>query len=302
MKPLWIWTELTGTCNIKCKLCYSKVRIIKPFMSRRVFDAILDLIAAPSIIIQKLHLNWFGEPLLHPDIISFIHDLEQRDLYFPWELHTNGTMLDLGFAKKLIKTIKRGAVTISIDGGNEIAHDWNRGMGNFRKTLMSLHNLLDERKKQNKTIMLCINQLDLGIPKAEYDEEYLSLIEEVDEHKVVIPIDPHSGLRLNKLSIGDEQCGEPFDSTLKLPCFWVGNSLFIDTDGNVRVCLVSDHESGIIGNILQDSIMVILKNADTFRNTIIQNGRADIPHCAACGISEGTAYPKLLSKRSIYHG
>ena len=79
-------------------------------------------------------------------------------------------------------------IFVSIDGGNALSHDLNRGPGTFRKTMKGLKTLLAHVEATGADhLEIGIYQIDLGEPESEYDPEFLDLIERVDDHVKVKP-------------------------------------------------------------------------------------------------------------------
>lgn len=133
-------------CNLKCKFCYTRLSQYESYLTREHLCQYLRVqLENELILIQKMNFNWRGEPLMNPNFIELIVELEERDLHFPWEFHTNGTLIDDHIAFELVKKLRRGKVFVSIDGGTEISHDLNRGNGTFRRALDGLRRVFHQQ-------------------------------------------------------------------------------------------------------------------------------------------------------------
>ena len=65
--PVWLWIDPTNRCNLACTLCYTKFSHGRQDMDpARLEDVLSRMVAAPSIEVKGIHLNWRGEPLMHP--------------------------------------------------------------------------------------------------------------------------------------------------------------------------------------------------------------------------------------------
>ena len=64
-----IYIEITNNCNLKCSFC-SEVKRKRRFMTTEEFENILIKIKDYT---DYIYLHIKGEPLLHPNIIEFLH-------------------------------------------------------------------------------------------------------------------------------------------------------------------------------------------------------------------------------------
>jgi len=311
-RPLWLWIDPTRACNLKCTFCYTKRSHADEHLSLERLRAFLDIILdTPGLVIQKLNFNWRGDPLMNPDFLALLDELEGRELAFPVEFHTNGVTIDGPVARQLVATARRTQIFVSIDGGNETSHDFNRGPGAFRAALNGLVQLLEARGSA-RTPRIGVFQLDLGIPPLAYDPEFVHAAGRVDEWVRILPIHPTSGRRIRPQAPGADAeqratvpLGEPDDrwwarevpegdTQPQSPCFWAGNALFIAPDGNVSVCLLSHTADGLLGNLLSTPLPSILRRADDFRTRIQERGRRGVTHCARCRLAAGEPRPTIL--------
>jgi MoaA/NifB/PqqE/SkfB family radical SAM enzyme len=305
-KPLWLWIDPTRDCGLKCRFCYTKPSHAFEHLTVDRLRTYLDVIlSTPGLALQKLNFNWRGDPLMNPDFVSLLRELENRRLAFPVEFHTNGTTIDEQTADQLVQTADRTQIFVSIDGGNETSHDFNRGDGTFRAAVGGLCRLLEARGER-PTPRIGLFQLDLGVPEAAYDAEFAGVAERVDEWVRILPIHPTSGRRIRPRAPGADVGLLPArhpgaapddrwwarevpegDEQPQGPCFWAGNAVFVAPDGSVSVCLLSHTFDGVLGNLLTTPLPEILERAEQFRMTIGVLGRAGVRHCAQCRVSAG---------------
>ncbi len=313
MKPLWIWIDPTKQCDLKCKLCYTKQFHREEHLEVSTFKKIIDSIFSSQVIVQKFHLNWKGEPLLNPNLIEIIELLESYNLYFPWEFHTNGTSIDEEYALKLMKTIKTGSIYVSIDGGNKVSHEFNRGPNSFDKTISGLEYLINAKDKIKSSAKIGVFQIDLGVPDNEYDKNFIRLTKQVDDWVRVQPFHPINGAQIDvnaiktKSKTKNNKIYTPANRwwLLNVPdksylpnksCFWAGNALFFETDGSTKICLMNKTSDGFLGNINDNRLTKLIDNAENFRDMIESKGRQNVSHCKGCKFLEGEPKIQITKK------
>ena len=321
--PLWIWVDTSRACNLACKFCYSKVSHGDEHLGVEEFQKYLDtLLACEDILIQKMNLNWRGDPLMNPALPDLLSEIDSRNVDFPYEFHTNGVLMTRQDAENIVSSMNGGKVFVSIDGGTERGHDFNRGRGTFRGALQAARFLLEARGDR-PTPELGIYQLDLGDSEADYDDEFVDLVGQVDEWVRIDPVHPKSGLRVkakeHRPAMHKKKSDEKDFRSQSLPvvpqdrwwslevpedtsvprgaCFWAGNSIFIAPNGDVSVCLLSYSSDGVLGNLRSDSISSLIANAREFREQIEQRGRVCVAHCQKCRMAEGVPHPIRLTRR-----
>lgn len=81
-----IYIEITNACNLSCSFCSKTKRKIR-YMTKKEFSHIINEIKEYT---DYIYLHVKGEPLIHPNIIDFLHIAEQNNLKV--NLTTNGTL------------------------------------------------------------------------------------------------------------------------------------------------------------------------------------------------------------------
>lgn len=84
-----IYVEITNVCNLNCSFC-SKVEKTKRMMTIEEFDHILSEIKPYT---DNIYLHVKGEPLLHKDLIEFLHIAEEHNLNV--NITTNGVLFPI---------------------------------------------------------------------------------------------------------------------------------------------------------------------------------------------------------------
>ncbi|BBQ83010.1 TPA: radical SAM protein [Kluyvera ascorbata] len=274
---LWIWLDVSSSCNLSCRDCYTKETHSRAQLSISNYSLLLKKLMETELIIEKLHLNWRGEPLLNRYFTDFLTVRNSIAPNVPIEFHTNGLLLTSAMCKKIVESSSPNDLAyVSIDGGGETLHEENRGKGTWRSTLDGLHRLLDARESNPQ------KQLKVGIYEisyrrnAIYDVELVTLSRKCDIWTRVSPID----------KFGQEK----FFNSNKFPqgpCFWAGNAMCITTQGDVHICMLSFNSNGVIGNIFQEEVDAIIERGRLFRARLMHQGRNAVEHCKNCLKAEG---------------
>ncbi len=96
-----IYIEITNVCNLACDFCPETKRSPK-FMDINDFTHILDQLRPYG---KYIYLHVKGEPLLHPDIASFLDVCHEKGFFV--NLTTNGTLMNKVKDKILMKPALR---------------------------------------------------------------------------------------------------------------------------------------------------------------------------------------------------
>ena len=121
--------EINSRCNLRCATCL-KTYYTSDWQENDMDFSLLKEIASQLPKKINLHIQGWGEPLLHPDIFKIIVHLKSKD--FSVSFTTNGTTMDKTIARNLIKSGLDG-LTFSMTGGCEETHDNIRGKETFNQ-------------------------------------------------------------------------------------------------------------------------------------------------------------------------
>lgn len=140
----YLFFELTDACNLCCLHCGSNAGPKnKIYLSHNAVKTVMDQVVA-AFSPQSIMICFSGgEPLLHPQFFEMV--AYAKKLGFACGMTTNGTLIDLAVAKKIVES-GLDSVTFSLDGLKDM-HDWFRNKaGAFERTVQGIHNLLDVSK------------------------------------------------------------------------------------------------------------------------------------------------------------
>jgi len=161
LAPRSISIMITDRCNLRCRMCqysYSETTAFSlnraGFMSLELFKRILDTCPGKPMIALT-----GGEPLLHRQVLDFIHELKHRGYFC--SLTTNGSFLQANAAQ--LCESKLDVLVVSIDG-DQATHDQIRGQGTFKRAVSGIQEILkmpDRPLVAISTVIMDINHKEL---------------------------------------------------------------------------------------------------------------------------------------------
>ncbi|MBR9893536.1 radical SAM protein [bacterium] len=113
--PMFASIELTSKCNLKCGMCAltqgtSSTSHSSVFVDDGVWNSFLDGLGSS---VGRVILTGFGEPMLHPHLMRFLGDLQDRRI--PYSLSTNGVYVQEDFLRSFKRLTYLDHLNISID-------------------------------------------------------------------------------------------------------------------------------------------------------------------------------------------
>lgn len=148
--PQLLYFDLTNVCNLRCPLCPTGRALPgypKGFMSRALFRAILDELGE-SALCAGLY-NW-GEPLLHPDLLSMIEDAHAKGLATHLSTNLNTPSED---RLRALLASPLDQLVVSCDGVDEPSYGRYRRGGSFTRVMENLRFLLAHRRGRRPAII-----------------------------------------------------------------------------------------------------------------------------------------------------
>lgn len=141
-----IQVEPTSRCTLRCTTC---LRGSHPtlWQERDLDPALFDRLSPVFARTGGVHLQGWGEPLLHRNLTDFISRVRAEGSRASFT--TNGTVMDEALARRLLDS-GIDAITFSMAGAGPSTQDPLRGRGSFALLNRSL-TILNRVKKQQKT-------------------------------------------------------------------------------------------------------------------------------------------------------
>ena len=146
--PPVVYVEPTNLCQLKCALCPSGLRQIKP-VGRMSMDTFRKALNALGPTARELHLYNWGEPFLHPDLPEMIAYAKR---FGPKVVvSTNLNKLTADTAQAIIDA-RLDSLTASIDGVSQQAYESYRIGGDVEQVIENLRMLCRLKQEANSDL------------------------------------------------------------------------------------------------------------------------------------------------------
>ena len=241
-----IYIEITNICNLNCSFC-SKVEKPKRTMTKEEFTHILSEIKPYT---DNIYLHVKGEPLLHPNLIDFLHIAEEHNIKV--NLTTNGVL----FSRKVNELAKCN----SLQKINFSLHSENNVPNYLEDIFNSVENLKD------KTIIYRLWTLQNG----KFDEKSTRTVEKIIDYYKLSPEIVEKIYNENNVKITptiyvdkDNEFEWPDDNkeeTTNGFCMALKTQVAILVDGTVVPCCLDSNGKINLGNIYTDSFESIVNS------------------------------------------
>ncbi len=268
--------HVTYRCNLKCDYCYNEEqRTIHGKDERSKSDWKMKLLELQNMGIQRFDITG-GEPLVRMELLPVYEELKANGAQI--ELITNGTLIsDQEIANTIAKSVSR--VTVSLDSFDPFEHDYYRGKGTHTEVERAMEFLTKAGVIwQAKGVLTDKNTSSLDRTK-EYVKSLgggdyaISIMvgEKRDDHSIYQQF--YSSVIEKRIEKGEIELypDQSFDLNMKYgkPCAAARYECAIDPDGGIYPCRVFIMPEFCCGNIFEEDINDIWKNAEVlqkFRN------------------------------------
>lgn len=240
-----IYIEITNNCNLKCSFCSEEKRK-RRFMTTEEFENILIKIKDYT---DYIYLHIKGEPLLHPNIIEFLHLADKYNLKV--NLTTNGTLFSK-VAKELSECNSLRKINFSLHSENSL--------DNYCEEIFKNVELLKDKIIIYRLWTLKNNQLDSKSQEiVNKIKKYYNLPQEtVDKIYTSNNIKIKSTIYVDK----DNEFSWPEVTTHKSNgyCYALKTQIGILVDGTVVPCCLDSNGVVNLGNIFKESLEEIINS------------------------------------------
>jgi len=285
--PYRVWVEPTNRCNLRCPLCpnSSLPESQLGMMEGGLFQKIIDEIAP---YVHDINIHHRGESMLHPDLVSMIAYAAGRGISV--RLHTNATLLDEGWADRLLRS-GLDVISFSFDGLDAETYERYRKGAHFGDTLENILQFLKMKKELGlQRPMAVLEMMDLSGVDQRYSlqgkDEFLRRFDGLPLNRFVIKR-PHNfggNVRLSPR----EDCS-PRSLT---PCTIPWHSLVVLWNGDVVPCPQDFFGQMIIGKAAEQKLVDVFnspKSVELRTNMIFRHVSALSP-CASCDFIRRRAF------------
>lgn len=264
MKKLYkkIYIEITNQCNLTCSFC-SKVEKPLRLMKREEFEHIIKEVAPYT---DYIYLHVKGEPLLHPNLIDFLHLAEKYNLKV--NLTTNGTLFP-----KMVNKLKEAK---SLKKINFSLHSENN-YDNYLENIFSNVELLPK----DMTIIYRLWTLKDN----QLDEKSTEIVEKISDYYNLSPetvekLKQEKNVKISPTIYVDRDSEFEWPKTTNSNtngyCYALKTHIAILVDGTVVPCCLDSNGIINLGNIYQNTISEII-NDEKYKNL-----RKSFQDCKPC--------------------
>jgi radical SAM protein with 4Fe4S-binding SPASM domain len=158
--PKYLVIEPTNCCNLNCIMCPRK-DMDRPqgYMNPDLFKKIINECEGR---VDFIYLHFFGEPLLHPEIVDFINYAAGKGMTIA--LSTNATVLNEKMSQDLLQS-KLDLLIISIDSLNPEIYKKIREGGNLENILKNIDTFLDLHQTFQSTLNVSLQTIEMSLNK-----------------------------------------------------------------------------------------------------------------------------------------
>lgn len=270
-----IYIEITNQCNLNCSFCAHTKRPLK-MMSIDEFKNIIQQIKPYT---NYIYLHVLGEPLIHPDLETFLQIAYENKLFV--NLTSNATLL---MQKKdiLLSSPALRQINLSL-------HSFPHIPDYLEKTVQAGDELSEHGIYVSYRLWTLKDDLDLESKKTiKYLEEHYHL--NIPRYKDSVKLKPHCFLSFDKEFLWPST-SHPFVSQ-KGTCQGWRHMCAILVDGSVVPCCLDANGQALLGNLFETPFNDILAKHDDLLKDF-QNHKLSLPLCQKC------TYRKKFDKKIV---
>lgn len=271
--PSHIYIESTNTCNYKCIMCPMQTMKRKVgLMDFNLYKQIID--EASKLGIPNVRPQFYGEPLLHPEIVKMIKYAKDKNLNVGFD--TNVLLLNKDLGKKIINA-GIDWIIFSFHGFTPAEYKSIHERDSFNRVIENIKTFYKIKKESNS------NNPKIIIQTAIMDKNFRNV------HKIFSIFNGMADeFRITNCNYHPQTMKEDcrlikFNYRRNVPCSSLFTILAVSWDGKVTVCC-RDHNFKLkIGNI--DEGMLNLFNSEKlnhYRRLHLLGKYEKIPLCLKC--------------------
>lgn len=284
--PLHVDIELSGACNLRCRMCHHGVgEGVKTagFMDRKLAFKLIDQCA--ELEVYSIKFNWRGEVTLNTFLPEACEYAKKKGI-LEVQINTNGLPVKKGI---LVDCAKSGMdrIIFSVDGFSKETYEDVRVGGDYDKLLKNIEEVLVWKNK-NKAVkpFIRVQMVRTNINAHEVEGYIKFWSGRVDDVRVTDVTNRGQG---DFLSVGDQvttgrrRCPQPFQR------------LTIGYDGKVSPCCVDWFQNYIVGDSNKEALKVIWdsEKMNCLREAMDKKEHDKIEICKKCTVKESYTWKKI---------
>ena len=309
--PLQIVVDVTELCNLACAHCLHAEFVKHPkYAARHMSAAIHDKLVAEAArdgkgLLRYLRYTAMGEPLLHPEIFSFLAKAK-RDSGTAVALTTNGTLLSGDVIERLLDT-GVDIVDISIDAFSPDAYQAVRRGGDRDATYKKVLAFLAAREQRRGGTKIVTTFIEQPLNQGEADDFRRFWLDHGADDVIVRRLHSQAG---GKKDIAARM--EEANAALpRRPCLYPWERLCVSSGGLMGFCPANWDYSAEFANLADMSIKGTWQGAFMckLRKQHLENRFEGNPLCRDCPDwaqtrwpHEGRSYADMVADMALAQG
>lgn len=286
--PYTLFISPSQLCNFKCDYCAHSLPtekkkaggLVTKHMSNSLFEKILEQTKKFPNKFKRILLTGLGEPMMNPNIVNMVKELQIANVSENLEIFTNGSYLTKENTDGLINA-GLTKLRISIQGTDEQQYKKNCGINiNFDKLVEDIAYFY---KKSRDKCTLYIKIIDEELKDENDKKKFFSIFGSIcDEIYVenLVRAQPMMGDYDNTITIGKTFYGEVAEK--REVCPYIFYTLQIDSEGNCFPCPpLSLPKNFSIGNVEKEELIEIW-NGKIHKELMLSHLRMDGSKCDLC--------------------
>lgn len=289
--PRIIDVEVTNACNFRCLFCPTgNHAMTRPsgFMERATYERLLDGCFDNGTSLR--FIGW-GEPLLHPELVDFIHLACLGDI--PTHLNTNGSKLTKDLAYRLwwggLDSIK-----FSFQGADRETYAEARNIDFFDGLYEAVAIMHKMRGRSDYPYIQVSTTTTYETPEQieAFKAKFAPICDQVSVGRTVFAHLDMKAVRLRKhekATLEKLAQYEPDNLAHPSPCPEIYDKLTVQWDGGVVLCCNDFDKTVPLGNIMQTPLKEIWRHPriEAYRKRVAK-GDYSLPLCNSCYDYMGT--------------
>ena len=299
--PRELQVEVTGACNLRCRMCLVSYR---PALGKT--SGAMDLASFTALVdslpdLRKVTMQGLGEPLLAPDFFRMLELLAERGIAMGF--NTNGTLLTRDKAERLVE-LGVDWLHVSLDGATAPTYEDVRRRSQFelvRRNVAGLTDVMRERGAERPEVELVfvamrrnVHELpalvrlaaELGVPTVWVqnlshsfsDTDPSGDYREIREYAEAEALWAERNEEADRLFAESERIAAATGVQLRLPrledserardagepgCGWPFHSAYVTHDGKVQpCCAVMGADRAVLGDLRSEPFERVWRGRD----------------------------------------
>jgi len=258
--PFVLHIETTNACNLKCRFCinhdddlFKELGIKRGFIEKQVFEKIINDCKKFPNKLKRIYFHHGGEPLLHKELIPFIHYAKDAQVADELCMFTNGTLLTRELGTQLAHS-GLDILQISVEGVSSEKYEEVTGCRiDYNHFLEGIAHLYHEKPS---SMTLHAKILDCGLSEEEKEKFYHDFSPISDECYIEHLLDMcPPDVMDTTLGHGQTTTQEGAALTERIVCTQPFYVMAVYYNGRVAGCSCGDwRRSLIMGNVLEESL------------------------------------------------